>query len=275
MKITDNPKLSLCNNRFICAYLALGKPSQFSKNAPGCNQSSEIVCSGGLINGLAFYDRNENGIRDNGEPGIVNIKVDVNHFDPLLISNENGFMNFYCEVGNTYSISSLYNPKFKPTTDTAFVYQYDSNDENDTLFYFGFVHPQNAREGKVRVTTDRTRCNAQSKIYISFSNESSYDQDGEIRLFTMTSTPSLNLSLHQTIDHLHGMAVWKFYNLQPPSFQKYRHRYRYLQKIVQVTPCIPALLCENNDGYSNYSIPLAIPVRFYAPLIPMTSLSHP
>jgi uncharacterized repeat protein (TIGR01451 family) len=221
LKITGNPKLSLCNNRFICAYLALGKPSQISNNAPGCSQPSEIVCTGGLIHGLAFYDRNENGIRDNGEPGIVNMKVDVNNFDPLLISNETGLMSLYCEVGNTYSISSLFNPKFKPTTDTAFVYQHDSNDKNDTLFYFGFVHPQSARDGKVIVTSDRTRCITQARLYVSVLNESYYDQDGEIRLYYNDINALSNFNpTPDFIDHLRGMAVWKFYNLQPPSFHK-------------------------------------------------------
>ncbi|MBK9690053.1 MAG: hypothetical protein IPO65_20925 [Saprospiraceae bacterium] len=42
LKITDNPKLSLCNNRFICAYLALGKPSQFSKNAQAATSHQKL-----------------------------------------------------------------------------------------------------------------------------------------------------------------------------------------------------------------------------------------
>lgn len=221
LKITGNPKLSLCNNRFVCGYLALGKPSQINNNAPGCKELSEIVCNGGLIKGIAFYDRNENGIRENGEPGIVNMKVDVNNFDPLLISNETGLMSLYCEVGNTYSISSMYDPKFKHTTDTAFIYQYDSNDENDTLFYFGFIHPQNARGGKLIVTSDRTRCLTEAKINLSVLNESSYDQNGEIRLFydDINALTKFNPT-PDFIDPLKGMAVWKFYNLQPPSLQK-------------------------------------------------------
>ncbi|HRG22253.1 MAG TPA: T9SS type A sorting domain-containing protein [Saprospiraceae bacterium] len=221
LKITSNPKLSLCNNRFVCGYLALGKPSQINNNAPGCNQLSEIVCTGGVIKGLAFYDRNKDGIRNNGEPGLANLKVDVNNLDPLLISNEKGLMSLYCEPGNTYSITSLHNPKFKPTTDTAFIYQYDSNDENDTLFYFGFIYEDNAREGKITITSDRARCNTQSKIYINILNESGYDQDGEVKLYYNDLNALSNFDpVPDVIDPLNGFAVWKFYNFQPPSIQK-------------------------------------------------------
>lgn len=221
LKINSNPKLRLCNNRFICAYLALGKPTQIYSNAPGCNQPSEIDCTGGLIKSLAFYDRNENGIRDNGEPGLANVKVDVNNFDPLLISNESGLMNLYCEVGNTYTITSLYNSKFRPTTDTSLVYQYDSNDENDTLFNFGFIHADNTSEGKVRIYSDRTRCNTQTKIYINVANENSYDQNGEVKLYYNDLNALSNISpAPDFIDPLQGIAVWKFYNLQPPSVHK-------------------------------------------------------
>ncbi|MBP6398308.1 MAG: hypothetical protein KA340_10530, partial [Saprospiraceae bacterium] len=88
LEIYGNTLLSMCNNRFVCGYLALNKPYQLTNNAPGCNQASEIICTGGLVKGIAFYDRNENGLRDNGEPGILNMKVDVNTLDPQLISNE-------------------------------------------------------------------------------------------------------------------------------------------------------------------------------------------
>ncbi len=71
------------------------------------------------------------------------------------------------------------------------------------------------------VTTDRTRCITQARLYISVLNESYYNQDGEIRLYYNDINALSNFNpAPDFIDHLRGMAVWKFYNLQPPSFHK-------------------------------------------------------
>ncbi|MBL0082459.1 MAG: T9SS type A sorting domain-containing protein [Saprospiraceae bacterium] len=218
LEIYGNTLLSMCNNRFVCGYLALNKPYQLTNNAPGCNQASEIICTGGLVKGIAFYDRNENGLRDNGEPGILNMKVDVNTLDPQLISNEQGEMVFYCELTNTYTIKSEFNPKFRPTTDTMLVYQYDSVDENDTIFSFGFVHAKNAHEGKIRMTSDATRCNEKVNIYITATNEGSYDEKGRLILYyNDMNAMSDFMPQPNEINLNQGFAVWNFSNLIPPS----------------------------------------------------------
>lgn len=227
LELNNNKLLSTCNNRFVCGYLALGKPFVISNNAIGCNNSSEIICTGGLIRAETFYDRNTNGIRDAGEPGIANIKVDVNLGDPQLISNDNGEMVMYCEVGGSYDFSAVDNPRFMATTPTSLNYNYSPSDKNKLIFSLGLIHAQNSHAGSVYFTTDALRCNDTINVHIKARNEGSYDENGSItlhfnevnRFIEFTPAPAV-------VDAANGTCTWNFTNLIPPSNFTVNGRFR-------------------------------------------------
>lgn len=218
LELFRNNKLEICNNPFVCAYLALGKPYDINTNAPGCNNASEIICTGGLVRGEVYYDRNANGTRDMGEPGIPNMKINVNLGNPQLISNELGEMLLYCDIGGQYNFVAVDHPAFTPTTPTSLNYIYDDTDKNKTVFSIGYIHAQISHAGSVYFTSDALRCNDTIIVHIKARNEGSYDENGSItlhfnevnRFIEFTPTPA-------EVDVAYGSCTWKFSNLIPPS----------------------------------------------------------
>lgn len=227
LELFRNNKLEICNNPFVCAYLALGKPYEINTNAPGCNNASEIICTGGLVRGEVYYDRNTNGTRDMGEPGIPNMKINVNLGNPQLISNELGEMLLYCDIGGQYNFVAVDHPAFTPTTPTSLNYIYDDTDKNKTVFSIGYIHAQNSHAGSVYFTSDALRCNDTIIVHIKARNEGSYDENGSItlhfnevnRFIEFTPTPAV-------VDLANGRCTWNFTNLIPPSNFTVNGRFR-------------------------------------------------
>lgn len=145
-------------------------------------QASEMIRTGGLVKGIAFYDRNENGLRDNGEPGILNMKVDVNTLDPQLISNEQGEMVFYCELTNTYMIKSEFNPKSGPLPIPCWFIRRTASMKMTPSSLLALFMPKMPTKEKSELPY-ATRCNEKVNIYITATNEGSYDEKGRIILY--------------------------------------------------------------------------------------------
>ena len=71
LRLNDNPMLENCSIISVCNHIADGGTVIISGNAPGCNSIDEVVSccdSIGAIKHPIFYDLNENGIFEKGEP---------------------------------------------------------------------------------------------------------------------------------------------------------------------------------------------------------------
>ncbi|MEM7102464.1 MAG: T9SS type A sorting domain-containing protein [Bacteroidota bacterium] len=125
--ISDNPILSTCTSQFLCNYLAIGNNANINNNASGCSSESEVLSECDAENILLytidyklFYDLNQDGLQDQGEPVYPDASAIVSP-TPGITFPLTGASTFYPFGPGTYSISynSTNTPNWQLTSDSA------------------------------------------------------------------------------------------------------------------------------------------------------------
>ena len=144
LSIYENDELSFCNINSICNYLLTGGTGTVGLNNYNCESIEEIkyVCEGAAtINYPMFFDINENGLLETGEPFLNHASILI---DPLNITSysnsENGGLIYLEEGTYTISYNEAETPDWFLTTDfPAYTIELNSGNPADTI-YFG-LHP--------------------------------------------------------------------------------------------------------------------------------------
>lgn len=141
--IAYNDLLSNCNLPLICDYFVNGTPVFPYDNAYGCNTEDEILntCSGlGKIHHPLFFDINENGQQDLGEPYFPQASVLIEPGAYTSYGNAiNGGSKFLYFDNYTLTYNQSSTPLWEPTTPSSYTVTLDTLNIADTLS-FG-LHP--------------------------------------------------------------------------------------------------------------------------------------
>jgi uncharacterized repeat protein (TIGR01451 family) len=130
------------------------------------------------LDGLCYYDANNNGVFDSGEPPAVNIRL---HLDPdslFAFSDNFGFFRFGAALGNhTLSYSPLASTFLILTTAPSYNF---TNTGNQSGFDFGFRSNLPDYSCDILFTPALMRCNQQVSSTITYQNKSNVNSDGSV-----------------------------------------------------------------------------------------------
>ena len=136
--IFDNPMLQMCSIYGICNFIDNGGIPEIFDNAPGCNTIDEVLskCNFGSITHPIFYDLNENGILEPGEPLFSDASVTINPGNFVSYGNlTNGGLTYRSFDDYLVSFNSLSIPFWELTTDSLYHVSLTENDPAATIFF--------------------------------------------------------------------------------------------------------------------------------------------
>lgn len=175
------------------------------------------VAEQNAINGYVFSDINENGIRDEGEPGLNNVNVEVSgdHNYTLFTTGEGKF-SFPAQEGNEYIVNA--NPQncidllTTPTETYSFIF---SEEENDELA-FGYRTTQGAPSIRTLLNSGTIRCGFDINFWFTIINDGCLPMAGRAVLTLGEEVSFLGSSeVPETIDD--QTISFKFDTLSPAA----------------------------------------------------------
>ena len=214
--IRDNPRLSDCAVAFLCQLIEESTfCSSIIDNAPGCNACEEVNCLNSDIQGVVYYDYNENDTFDIGESPLQSIRVGVEPDDVELIPRGDGRYIYNCMPGETYRIAPQLGPNWAVTTDSAaYRFVFDSSEVSNRSLNFGLIRTDDVHAGQIGLTSAPTRCNTEVSFYLHYGNTGTYEESGQLVLTLDDRVTLVEAMPHPTsIDG--NQLTWLFDGLQP------------------------------------------------------------
>ena len=172
--IQDNPALNVCGVNPICNYLANGGFSFIDYNAANCNSVTAVEASCDALSRIyypMFFDANDNGIQEAGEPFYAAGSVIINPGNITAYANETNGGVILLEDG-TYSVT--YNaagtPDYDLSTPTS-TYNVTLDDTNpEATVVFGLHPNSDISEVESIIAMPNARCNSEITSTIITSN---------------------------------------------------------------------------------------------------------
>ena len=174
LTINGNSNLSICHSTSVCSFLNLGGNADIAENANGCDNMEEVIFNCESLTQIyhpIFYDANQNGIKEAGEPfyplGSVfieplNIRSFSNPINGGLAYLPLGTHRLSFDLANTpgWSLTSANNP------DTVLL---DFNNTIDTV-YFGLFPDEVTSENAALIIVPPFRCNDYIEVNVIATN---------------------------------------------------------------------------------------------------------
>ncbi|HHH49853.1 MAG TPA: PKD domain-containing protein, partial [Saprospiraceae bacterium] len=174
-----------------------------------------------IIEGLVFFDENENGIKDTNEKLLQNFELNVSpdEIKSYSSANNNSNYRFFLEDGD-YIISPGLEPCWELTTQPA---QYEFSIANNTppVQSFNFGVKSIGTEKKTAVTliaAATTRCNFTVPYYLSVKNEACIILNGRFG-FAAGEYADLTFSFPPPDDVSGDTLFWNYSSLYPGEFK--------------------------------------------------------
>lgn len=166
-----------------------------------------------IINGTIFYDINENGIQDNGEPSLTGKMVEVINDSKFYTTQINGNFNF-CRDSGTYQIKCIPLNYWQFTTDSIITINVTDTSTYITNVNFGIKMHPSISDLSVDIAESPARVGFTIRNWITYKNEATVTQNGYVmvKIDTLTSF----VSSVPSPDSLNGnILVWDYSNLIP------------------------------------------------------------
>ena len=215
IKINGNDSLKFCNYPLFCEFKKLNPTSPIYillGNGEGCFDD-DLECQFYGIRGRAYFDINENGLKDIGEYGIPGIPLVYD--DGELLSNENGKYQLVLNDGDSYNISVEDDDWTTTTSPDSYSGVIDTNtylDQKD----FGLIPNFSKHEVQSNISMNYNRCSERGFYYLNIQNTGTFIENGEIRFIYDKETEYVNSTVAPDfIDEENGLIIWKYSDLNP------------------------------------------------------------
>ena len=181
LTVTNNPKLEVCDYMEICNFLGSPtRPRTVSGNGLGCQSEKEILDSCALnfaqVYYQVFFDKNENGIRENDEPILPQFKIDIEPGDISAFSGRDRPGVSFLPTGNYIFRVDLKFPWANSTPGSELV---TINQITDTVS-FG-VYPTEIYSGlNTALVSFPIRCNDTVTFFNGLTNLGTTSADGTL-----------------------------------------------------------------------------------------------
>ncbi|GAB5554879.1 MAG: hypothetical protein Sapg2KO_44700 [Saprospiraceae bacterium] len=144
------------------------------------------------ISGQIFHDLNTNGKKDQGEPGVPNVRIQIDPQGEYVYSGDNGYYeaqvrkrsfmgdDFY----DQYTVKPILDPQWTVTSDSisrSFEYAL-VNYEFDSIFNFGILPILDTTRAQLSLEAGTFNCDGEVPVWLNFQNQGSEALDGELSL---------------------------------------------------------------------------------------------
>ncbi len=162
IKIFLNPNLDICSISNICDHIVNGGDYEIYQNGIGCNSGEEVIVNCNSLGQIAhpiFYDLNENGILEEGEPFFKNASINIAPGNFVSYGNSlNGGLTFRNIDDYIISYNAFSTPNWTPTIDSVYNVSLSLIDPKDTV-YFGLKPVSIFSKLETSIVTENLRCN--------------------------------------------------------------------------------------------------------------------
>lgn len=194
-----------------------GSHNTLAKGKRGFVNTADVsaINNGIGLNGVVYYDSNQNGVRDFEEHGIPNVKVQIEPINGYTLTDSNGEYLQLAESGESYNIQSLIDTSvFMLTTDTA-SYNVGYTEGSHRNYDFGYYSDLDHRV-LLNITSNPTRCNEESRFYVQIQNLGDKLEDVSFKFKYDVKTSYLD-SYIEPVSVNEGMneIVWTFERINP------------------------------------------------------------
>ncbi len=166
-----------------------------------------------FLRGKVFWDQNQNGVQDAGEPGLPDRIIEKSN-GPVYTNTRNDGQYTLTEPNNS-TVTLSYNPPVNWTTSTPSSYTINTGNALliDTLS-FGIYATSNFTDATISVANTFIRCGQNTPAWVSYTNNGTQIEDGSIELNIdsfitfVGSFPLVNTGSSQVF-------TWNYTNLLP------------------------------------------------------------
>lgn len=179
--IEGNPLLSDCSYALICNHIDNGGETSIFGNLDGCNSEVEIIanCFGLGFSGFAFYDFNQNQVRDNFESGIPMQRIYAEPQNEILFTNSSGRYLDLCEEGEAYTFNYIENPDWSLNTDSSsFSTTFEAFNPENQGNNFGLFPNFSNHNFSISTNSGQPRCNTDVPFFVQVCNEGTFLEEG-------------------------------------------------------------------------------------------------
>jgi uncharacterized repeat protein (TIGR01451 family) len=123
------------------------------------------------LSGTAFQDDNDNGVKDDGEPGLSNLLLVIQGDEKEFVrTNEAGHYSTAATDGATYTVTA-YEPDCYRRTSAAESYTVTVPTDAHQALDFGYALEDGAADITLYLTAGRVRCNTETPFWLTVSND--------------------------------------------------------------------------------------------------------
>ena len=156
----------------------------------------------GTIQGSVYFDLNQNGSKDVGEPPMNNQQVQFSSGNVTAFTNSQGEYNLYADTG-TYTSSLLLQSGF---TQTSSPLTYTSTVPPSVAGQdFGIYSPAYAYNHNSSIYRSRGRCNTNSRVYLGIQNRGLMPIQDRVTLITSSNYVFISSTI--TPDYVNGDTI--------------------------------------------------------------------
>ena len=156
----------------------------------------------GTIQGSVYFDLNQNGSKDVGEPPMNNQQVQFSSGNVTAFTNSQGEYNLYADTG-TYTSSLLLQSGF---TQTSSPLTYTSTVPPSVAGQdFGIYSPAYAYNHSSSIYRSRGRCNTNSRVYLGIQNRGLMPIQDRVTLITSSNYVFISSTI--TPDYVNGDTI--------------------------------------------------------------------
>lgn len=217
LSINNNPMLDNCSISSFCNHIRAGGSTMFTENASGCNSTEEVAFGCNLTGKIAhpiFYDLNQNGSLDMGEPFFGDASVIINPGNNISYGNLINGGAAYRALGD-YTVSFNANiPFWTLTTNSTYDLSLTETNQIDTVV-FGIKPTLYYSNMTASIASGDLRCNDSQVFNIYGENTGTNIVGGTLWLeidSSVTSTEYIDQPDTIVAPNLYG---WHFSELFP------------------------------------------------------------
>ena len=229
LEIKSNSKLSFCANPGLCRILSTEENTNVTNNGEDCNKAiilDQCYDISSVLHPL-YFDSNENGLLDIGEPFLENGKIDIDPQGLTSYTNQETGGLVYLNQGNyTLTLDTSVLQNWELTSDSiSYNVSVDFLGFKDSI-YFGIYPKTSVSEMYTTINSQALRCNEDVTFDIIVNNSGTTITNGTFWLeadSNMTNVSYIDVPDMFIEPNLYG---WNFTDLYPSTNIKKQIRFQ-------------------------------------------------
>lgn len=221
LALWNNHALGICDVPFICRHLEAGHDLSIVGGLSTCSSVLAIDCLYEGVSGVFYYDQNQDGLWNNDEPTVPNMKVEVPESGAEFLTNMDGKYFFNAVDGNNYTVNALVSTDWQLTSEASYSITFQANNPQNRFYHFGVYPTRDTSAIDLQVFGSEYRCSRYGKLDVKVENQGTYATDGILTIdFDEVLLFAFSIPAPDTVDNLNHTASWNLGSILPSSVFK-------------------------------------------------------